>query len=95
MLQPKLRSVFPLENKMLLLEYETGERKVFDVKPYIKGDWFGKLSDERTFKTVHLAGLSVAWEGGQDIAPHELYDQSSPANDVVTHGLAPVPNLQE
>ena len=32
MLQPKVISVLPLDNYELLIEYETGERKKFDVK---------------------------------------------------------------
>ena len=40
MLQPKLTEVIPLENHRLKLTYETGEIKLFDVTPYIKGSWF-------------------------------------------------------
>ncbi len=44
-MQPKLISVKPTENYMLLLVYETSERKLFDVKPYIKGSWYGMLRE--------------------------------------------------
>ncbi len=37
MLQPKLISVEPIEQFKLLLKYETGETKLFDVIPYIRG----------------------------------------------------------
>ena len=40
----------PLDDYKLLIEYITGERKIFDVKPYIKGEWYGELIDEDTFK---------------------------------------------
>ncbi len=59
-----------------MLIFETGEHKIFDVKPYINGDWFGKLRDEVFFKTVHVSRNTIQWAGGQDIAPHELYDDS-------------------
>ncbi|MEE1173489.1 MAG: DUF2442 domain-containing protein [Ruminococcus sp.] len=76
MLQPKVIAVRPLQDYKLLIEYETGEKKIFDVKPYISGDWYGELSNIDFFNTVHPCGTTVEWAGGQDIAPHELYDLS-------------------
>ena len=60
----------------LLLYFDTGEKKVFDVNPYIKGSWFGQLRDTAYFNTVHIIahGEGIAWPDGQDIAPHELYE---------------------
>lgn len=78
MLQPKVISVKPLDDYMLLVEYVTGEKRVFDVKPYIVGDWYGELKDNDVFSTVRPSGTTVEWEDGQDIAPHELYDLSVP-----------------
>ena len=76
MLQPKIIEVKPLPNYQLYLKFETNEEKIFNVLPYISGDWFGKLKEERYFKTVRLSGNTVEWQGGQDIAPHELYELS-------------------
>jgi hypothetical protein len=76
MLQPKIVDVKPLSDYKLLLMYETDERKIFDVAPYISGDWFGKLKDYQYFNTVRANGNTVEWKGGQDIAPHELYECS-------------------
>ncbi|MDR2592111.1 MAG: DUF2442 domain-containing protein [Chitinispirillales bacterium] len=76
MLQPKIVDVKPLSDYKLLLTYETDELKVFDVAPYISGDWFGKLKDFQYFNTVRANGNTVEWKGGQDIAPHELYEHS-------------------
>ncbi len=78
MLQPKLISVKPSENYMLVLVYETQEKRIFDVKPYISGSWYGMLKDESYFKNVRLLdnGTGIEWSEGQDIAPHELYDNS-------------------
>ena len=55
------------------------ETRIFDVKPYINGSWYGMLSDVSFFKTVHISGNTVEWADGQDIAPHELYELSVPA----------------
>ncbi len=79
MLQPKVLKVTPLDNYTLHIVYETGECRIFDVKPYISGEWYGELSNKDVFKTVRPCGTTVEWEDGQDIAPHELYDLSTPA----------------
>ena len=78
MLRPKVLDVSPLDEHKVMVAFDTGERKVFDVAPYISGDWFGKLRDTEFFKTVRVAGNTIEWAGGQDIAPHELYDYSVP-----------------
>lgn len=78
MLQPKVISVKALDNYMILVEYITGEKRCFDVKPYIEGEWYGELMDYDVFRTVHPCGTTVEWADGQDIAPHELYDLSVP-----------------
>lgn len=78
MLQPRLLSVVPAEDYTLLLTYETGENRKFDVKPYISGPWYEELKDVGYFQAVRLlpGGTGIEWENGQDIAPHELYDLS-------------------
>ena len=80
MLQPELLSVSLKEGYKLLLSYENGENKIFDVTPYINGAWYGELKDLETFKKVRVSNHSVEWEGGQEIAPHELYHNSISVN---------------
>ena len=74
----KLLSVSPLEGNRLSLLYETGEKKLFDVTPYISGRWFSALNDYAYFCTVRLLpdGCGIEWRDGQDIASHELYENS-------------------
>jgi hypothetical protein len=81
MLQPKILKVEPVSTYTLRLEYETGEQKLFDVSPYISGDWYGQLRDAAYFRTVRVIpdGSGIEWANGQDIAPHELYDLSADA----------------
>jgi hypothetical protein len=76
--EPKLLSVEPLDDHKLRLRYATGEIKIFDVSPYIRGSWYGLLGDPVYFRSVHLidGGRGIAWAEGQDIAPHELYECS-------------------
>ena len=76
LLRPKVLDVNPLLDYKLMVFFDSGEKKVFNVEPYISGDWFGKLKDSEFFKAVRIAGNTVVWPDGQDIAPHELYDYS-------------------
>ncbi len=80
MLQPKLTKVEPVEPRKLRLFYETGEVKLFDVAPYISGPWYGELNEQSYFRTVRVlsGGAGIEWVNGQDIAPHELYEQGVP-----------------
>ena len=80
MLQPKLTTVIPRENYHLELHYVTGEKKLFDVSPYISGSWFGELRDPSYFRAVRLLpdGHHIEWPNEQDLAPHELYELSLP-----------------
>jgi len=78
MLQPKIESIKAIEPFSLFLEYETGEKRLFEVSPYIKGSWYGELKDKNYFKNVRIInkGYGIEWTNGQDIAPHELYENS-------------------
>ena len=73
MIYPRAIEVKPLPDYRLRVGFENGEHKVFDVKPYIKGEWFSELLDLDVFNAVKVEGLSVAWPDGQDIAPDCLY----------------------
>ena len=78
MLQPRIVSVKAMPEMKLKLKYETGETKLFDVRPYAEGSWFEELRDESYFSKVRVLcdGSGIEWPNGQDIAPHELYELS-------------------
>ena len=73
MLRPTAVEVTPLENYNLLVKFDNGEKKLFDVKPYISGSWYGELSSQSYFKAVSVNGFTVVWPNGQDICPDDLY----------------------
>ena len=78
---PKLLDVSLADGFQIVLAYETGERRLFDVAPYIEGSWFGELSDPGYFRLVHIEPEFrdfIVWPHGQDIAPHELFERSVP-----------------
>lgn len=76
MLRPIAVKVIPKDDYILDIEFDNGERKKFDVKPYIRGEWYGKLQDRSYFNAAETDGYTVAWPEGQDICPDELYELS-------------------
>ncbi|MBR0163512.1 MAG: DUF2442 domain-containing protein [Lachnospiraceae bacterium] len=78
MIRPKAVKVVPLDNYKLLITFDNEEVRLYNAEPLITGEWFGRLRDPSFFKTVHVAGLSVEWAGGQDVCPDDLYYSSVP-----------------
>jgi len=67
----------------LLVTFDNGETKLFDVKPYLDHPAFRELRTPALFRAVKPAGLSIEWLRGQDICPDQLYDNSIPVNQEV------------
>lgn len=78
MLRPTVIAVEPEDGYMLLLTFDNGEIKHFDVKPYITGEWYSELGQKDYFRTVRANGYTVEWSNGQDLCPDELYYSSTP-----------------
>ncbi|MBQ7588894.1 MAG: DUF2442 domain-containing protein [Lachnospiraceae bacterium] len=76
MLRPTATMVEPGKDYVIRVTFDNGEIKTFDVKPYIKGSWYGMLKDEAYFSRVKTDGFTVVWPEGQDICPDELYENS-------------------
>jgi hypothetical protein len=66
-------SVIVRDNYKLELEFNTGERKIFDAAPYLEKGVFARLKDPVLFRQAFLAFDTVCWPGNFDIAPETLY----------------------
>jgi Protein of unknown function (DUF2442) len=71
-------SVAPLDNFHLKLVFNTGETRLFDVRPYLEKGVFQRLKNIELFREVYVGLDTVCWPGELDIAPETLYDRSSP-----------------
>lgn len=78
MLRPKPVEVKALNNYCLYVVFDNGERKIFDVKPLMTGEWFGQLKNVSIFESVKIVGSTVEWADGQDVCPDDLYYCSIP-----------------
>ena len=68
----KVISVKALEEKKIEIVFSDGVCGVFDVSPYIKGDFFKRLEDEKYFKQVGLFFRGIGWPDGQDLGPDTI-----------------------
>jgi hypothetical protein len=71
-----IKDVKPLENYLLLLTFENGEKREFDMKPYLDFGIFQELKDLRIFRTVKTSFDSIEWENEADFDPEILYQKS-------------------
>ena len=75
---PKVVSVKPLDQFKLELAFESGERRIFDVTPYLDSGIFVELKDPAYFRSVQVAFGTVTWPNEQDFSPDTLWLESKP-----------------
>lgn len=63
----------------LLLKFENGETRVFDMSPYMEKRPFTAIKTPAVFDLATIEYGTVVWPGDIDIAPETLYDNSVPA----------------
>ena len=71
-----VKDVEPQDNYILLLTFENGEKRQFDMKPYLNLGVFRELKDIRLFKTVKPSFDSIEWDNEADFDPEVLYQKS-------------------
>jgi len=62
----------------LFLEFENGEKRVFDMTPYMDRKPYISLKGSPFFSVAYVDYGTVCWPGNIDIAPETLYDLSQP-----------------
>jgi hypothetical protein len=72
----KVVSVTPQDDYSLILAFDNGAQRVFDVRPYLDKGIFVELKDINYFRQVRVAFNTVQWPHEQDFAPETLYLES-------------------
>lgn len=75
-----VKRVEPKQDYFLLLTFENGEKRQFDMKPYLDIGIFKELREVRLFNTARVCFNSVAWANEADFDPEVLYGKSEPVN---------------
>jgi len=71
-------SVVAEKDHTLLIVFENGEKRRFDMKPLLDKKPFSRLKDLPLFMKATVAYGTVVWPGNIDIAPETLWDRSQP-----------------
>ena len=74
----KVIGVVPAENYQLVVAFSTGERRRFDMRPYLAYPVFRRLENPGFFSLARVDYGTVTWPGEIDIAPETLYEKSEP-----------------
>lgn len=80
-MNPYVKSVKPQEDYFLLLIFENGEKRIFDVKPYLDKPVFKPLQNIALFKTARVVSGSVEWQGEVDLSYDTLYLENKAVKD--------------
>lgn len=73
----------------LLLTFNSGERRHFDMRPYLHYPVFRRLGNPAYFSLARVDYGTVVWPGNIDIAPETLYDRSTPLASL-SHASRPI-----
>ena len=64
----------------LRIEFSDGVEKIVDFSRWLHGEVFRPLVNKREFKRFFIAGGTVCWPNGADIAPETLRSTEDAAN---------------
>ena len=75
-MNPKVIKVQPERDHLLHLWFANGEKRCFDMKPYLEYEVFRPLKDESVFYSAKMFLGSVTWSNNADLSYDTLYMES-------------------
>lgn len=70
----KIISLDAIENYQLIIKFDNGVQKLFDLKPYFTAPVFKILKDENIFKKVENHGYFIEWKNQEvDLSADTLW----------------------
>ena len=82
-MNPRVLKLQAQAGHQLLLKFENGETRLFDLTPWLHKGVFRALKDSLSFALAHVVDGSVEWPGEIDLSYDTLYLRS-----VVVQGVA-------
>lgn len=70
---PDVVRVKPRPDYLLETDFANGEKRLFDMRPYLAYPAFAPLAEGTVFMKAHVALGTVAWTDEIDISPDTLY----------------------
>lgn len=75
-MNPQVTALTTQTNHRLLLQFETGEQRLFDLTPFLNRGVFRALSNPVEFAKAQVVDGSVEWPGEIDLSFDTLYLRS-------------------
>ncbi len=77
---PRVMSVKPLKDKLLLVTFHNGTEKIYDCAPLFKDKVSSPLTDDVLFRCVKTdqGGYGISWNDEIDLSESELWLQGLP-----------------
>lgn len=75
MLCPKIESVETIDDHTLLVEFDSAQKRQYDVTPLLKREMFAPLRNPAVFQSVHVeqGGYAVVWNRDIDLSEFEIW----------------------
>ena len=71
-----VKEVEPCTNYQLMLTFSNGEKRQFDMNPYLNIGIFKELKNIELFNTVKVSFDTIQWDNEVDLDPEMLYNES-------------------
>ena len=71
-----VKSVEPISNYNLILTFDNGEKRKFDMNPLLNLGIFKELRDITKFNSVRISFDTIEWDNEADLDPEILYKNS-------------------
>jgi hypothetical protein len=75
---PDVVAVKPLADYQLETDFANGEKRLFDLRPYLDYPAFAPLAEAALFMTAQVAVGTVVWTDEIDVSPDTLYLRGAP-----------------
>jgi hypothetical protein len=82
-MNPTVQKAVARPDYQVELLFDNGEKRLFDMRPYLDCGIFAELKDRKLFETVRVSFDAVEWKNGADLCPEVLYEKSRPADQTM------------
>lgn len=89
---PKIKSVIPLDNMVILVFFDNGIKKQYDIKQLTtRFPVFNELKKNSLFKLVHVdcGGYGISWNDYLDLSEYEIWDNGKQVFSLPNSSLIP------
>lgn len=80
-MNPRPVDVKPLEDFELLVFFQNGEERIFDVKPMLSLPMYQPLKNKVFFALAKADGMCIYWNDDVDLCPDTVYTNSRPVRN--------------